>query len=178
MVEPSPGLLFRAQKRMLQIAKGVPPFFLLIDIDRQMLFGLGPEAIAFRFPVSTAKNGIGNCDGSFQTPPGLHRVREKYGHNAPAGRIFRDREDSGENCIPGCSSEDLILSRILRLEGLEEGFNRGRGIDSFERYIYIHGTNHEDRIGSPNSHGCVCMRNVDVINLFSQVEEGTLVFIG
>ena len=80
------------------------------------------------------------------TPPGVHRVCEKIGSGAPAGRIFRDRIDTGEDWPIGKPEENLILSRILRLEGLEQGLNKGKGIDSYERYIYIHGTNNEDRV--------------------------------
>jgi lipoprotein-anchoring transpeptidase ErfK/SrfK len=75
------------------------------------------------------------------------------------------------------TEENLILTRILRLDGLEPGINKGEKIDSYARYIYIHGTNREDLIGKPMSHGCICMRNNDIIELFDSVEEGTLVII-
>lgn len=111
------------------------------------------------------------------TPPGLHRVEEKIGHNAQPWTIFRSRENTGEIWRPGMDDENQILSRILRLRGLEEGINAGAGIDSYERYIYIHGTNHEEKIGTPMSHGCVCMKNDDIIRMFDIIEEGTLVYI-
>jgi lipoprotein-anchoring transpeptidase ErfK/SrfK len=111
------------------------------------------------------------------TPPGVHRVKEKYGHGVPVGRVFRDRLDTGDTWTIGEPGDNLILTRILRLEGLEDGINRGPGIDSYERYIYIHGTNNETSIGSPASHGCVCMTNKDVIELFDAVPEGTIVVI-
>ena len=129
------------------------------------------------FSVSTSRFGIGNADGSFKTPPGVHRICEKIGAGAPAGRIFRDRIDTGEDWPIGKPGDNLILTRILRLEGLQQGINKGNGIDSYERYIYIHGTNNEDRIGRPISQGCVCMKNDDVIRLFDSIEEGAIVFI-
>ncbi len=178
MPEPNRALLSQAKNRMARVAGSVPHSFLLVDVAGQTLFRIVDDAVAQKYPVSTARNGIGNRTGSLQTPCGLHRIRERYGHNAPAGRIFRDREDTGEDAKPGSIEDNLILSRILRLEGLEESLNKGGEIDSFERYIYIHGTNNEHRIGQPNSHGCICMRNADVIALFELVGEDTLVFIG
>lgn len=178
MQEPRLDLLSRAKSRMSQVIGIVPHTFLLVDVSGQTLFRIVDNAVARQYPISTAKNGVGNRSGSLQTPCGLHRIRERYGHNAPAGRIFRDREDTGDNVNPGSNEDNLILSRILRLEGMEEGLNKGGEIDSFERYIYIHGTNNEHRIGQQNSHGCICMRNADVIELFEMAGEGTLVFIG
>jgi UDP-N-acetylmuramate--alanine ligase len=102
---------------------------------------------------------------------------EKFGAGAPAGRVFRDREDTGEEWDHSQSGDNLILTRILRMEGLEQGINKGPGVDSFERYIYIHGTGREDLIGTPLSHGCVCLRNLDIIRLFDKVRKGTLVYI-
>jgi lipoprotein-anchoring transpeptidase ErfK/SrfK len=127
--------------------------------------------------VSTSKFGSGNKENSLMTPRGLHRIKEKYGHNAPIGRVFRDRIDTGEDWPIGIPGDNLILTRILRLEGLEPGINQGQGIDTFDRYIYIHGTNNESAIGTPASHGCVCMKNADIVELFDMVSEGTLVFI-
>lgn len=129
------------------------------------------------FVVSTGRNGIGGREGSGQTPPGIHRIVQKIGDGAPPGRIFRDRNDTGVDWLPGRTGDNLILTRILRLEGLEEGINRGPGIDSFERYIYIHGTNQERLLGTPMSHGCICMNNGDIVSLFDSVKEGTVVII-
>lgn len=75
------------------------------------------------------------------------------------------------------TEDNMVLTRILRLRGMEPGLNTGSGVDSFERYIYIHGTNREDLIGTPMSHGCVCMRNQDIIELFDEIKEGTIVYI-
>jgi UDP-N-acetylmuramate--alanine ligase len=99
------------------------------------------------------------------------------GHNAPPGRIFKSRIDTGCNYNPDTREENLICTRILRLEGLQLGINKGPGIDSYERYIYIHGTNRENEIGTPISHGCICMKNADIIALFNIVKENTFVVI-
>lgn len=155
----------------------VPDRYIVVDTARQRLMVVSKGKAVQEFPVSTSRFGIGNEDGSFKTPPGVHRVRGKIGAGAPAGRIFRDRIDTGEDWPIGKPGENLILTRILRLEGLQQGINKGNGIDSYERYIYIHGTNNEDRIGLPISQGCVCMKNDDVIRLFDSIEEGAIVFI-
>ena len=151
--------------------------YLVVSIEKQTLFVCSNNAIVERYNVSTSRFGNGNRENSLKTPLGVHRIREKYGAGAPAGRVFRDREDTGENWDHKQNGDNLILTRILRLEGLEEGINKGPGVDSYERYIYIHGTGREDLIGTPLSHGCVCMRNHDVIRLFDKVREGTLVYI-
>ena len=152
--------------------------------DQKMTLFRGEESI-ITYTVSTSERGTGQIENTMQTPLGLHRVAEKIGESAAVGAIFKAREDTGQTCPPGAAGrrdEDLILTRILRLEGLEEGLNRGhdrdgRIIDSFKRYIYIHGTNHEEQLGTPASHGCVRMGNLDVIDLFNRIPEGTLVWI-
>jgi UDP-N-acetylmuramate--alanine ligase len=155
----------------------VPDRYIVVDTARQRLTVMKDEIAVEEYPVSTSRFGIGNEEGSFKTPRGVHRVREKIGAGASAGRIFRDRIDTGEDWPIGKPGENLILSRILRLEGLQQGVNKGKGIDSYERYIYIHGTNNEDRIGHPISQGCVCMKNDDVIRVFDSIEEGDIVLI-
>ncbi|MBN1760425.1 MAG: L,D-transpeptidase [Chitinispirillaceae bacterium] len=155
-----------------------PPHELIaIDTAAQRLHFIGGNFIRQSFTVSTSRFGIGNREGSNMTPLGLHRVIEKIGSGAPPGRIFRDRLDTGIDWHPGLTEDNLILTRIIRLEGLEDGINRGSGIDTYGRYIYIHGTNREDQIGTPLSHGCICMTNHDIIELFDMTTEGTLVFI-
>lgn len=133
------------------------------------------------WPVSTAACGAGERDGSLQTPRGLHEIRAKIGAGAPEGAVFEGRRATGEVCTPerarAETGRDFVLTRILWLRGLERGRNRGRGVDSMRRYIYIHGTPDEAALGTPASHGCVRMRNADVIELFEQVEPGTRVEI-
>ena len=139
------------------------------------------DILLCEFPVSTARNGAGEAEDSFCTPRGAHRIAEKIGADAPLFAVFKAREATGEIWTPKLNAEepgrDWILSRILWLEGLEEGKNRGGKVDSHDRYIYIHGTNEEDKIGTPVSHGCIRMRNADVVTLFDRVAVDTRVNI-
>jgi UDP-N-acetylmuramate-alanine ligase len=151
--------------------------YLVVSIENQTLLVCSNDTIVERYNCSTSRFGNGMRENSLMTPLGVHRICEKYGAGAPPGRVFRDREDTGEDFDHEQNGDNLILTRILRLEGLEEGINKGPGIDSYERYIYIHGTGREDLIGRPLSHGCVCMRNHDVVRLFDTVKKGTLVYI-
>ena len=154
-----------------------PNNFIFIDIASQSLTYYKVSTPVINCAVSTSRFGTGNREGSYMTPSGLHRVEEKIGEGAKPWTIFRSRENTGEIWEAGMEGENQILTRILRLRGLEQGVNAGTGIDSYERYIYIHGTNHEDSIGTPMSHGCVCMKNDDVIKLYDMVDVGTLVYI-
>ena len=151
--------------------------YLVVSIETQALLVCVNDIVVERYDCSTSRFGNGNRENSLKTPLGVHRIREKFGDNAPAGRMFRDREDTGADWDHSQTGDNLILTRILRLEGLEDGINRGAGVDSYERYIYIHGTGREDLIGTPLSHGCVCLRNPDIIRLFETVREGTVVYI-
>lgn len=124
------------------------------------------------WPCSTSKFGLGYVEGSNKTPLGAFRVREKHGEEAETGTIFKSRKPVG-HWEPGTPPNgDLVLTRILWLEGLEP-----RNGNTFQRYIYIHGTDDERGIGRRGSHGCVRMRNADVIRLFDLVPEGTQVWI-
>ena len=151
--------------------------FLVQSIETQTLFICRRQTIVERFDCSTSRFGNGIRENSFKTPLGLHRIKDKIGAGAPAGRIFKGRKDTGIDWDQRSTDENLILTRILRLEGLERGINQGPGVDSYERFIYIHGTNREDLLGTPLSHGCLCLRNQDVIHLFELVSVGTLVYI-
>jgi UDP-N-acetylmuramate-alanine ligase len=172
-----PAQLLSIHRKLRPFLTGPDERYLVVSIETQTLLVCGNGAIVERYDASTSRFGCGNRENSLKTPVGLHRIREKYGADAPAGRIFTDREDTGMDWDHQQTGDNLILTRILRLEGLEEGINRGAGVDSYERYIYIHGTGREDLIGTPLSHGCVCLRNRDVIRLFDIVIEGTLVYI-
>lgn len=131
----------------------------------------GNETLA-EYPISTAKNGTGCEEGSHCTPLGRFVICEKIGQGAPLGTAFKGRQAVDLWDGTDESAEDMILSRILWLDGLEPENGNTR-----DRYIYIHGTNQESRIGEPESHGCVRMRNTDVIELFDRVAEGTAVTI-
>lgn len=124
------------------------------------------------YRVSTSKFGAGYEEGSFKTPLGNFEVCEKFGDHAPLHTIFKSRAPIGSwNPDESCAS-DLVIARILRLHGLDE-----ENANSYERFIYIHGTNHEDKIGTPASQGCVRMRNDDVIALYDLIPLGTQVCI-
>lgn len=123
--------------------------------------------------VSTSKYGLGGKEGSYKTPVGFHEVVEKIGDGEDSGRIFKGRQPTEKiyHAYMGFADEDLIVTRILRLSGLEEQVNKGPGIDSYNRYIYIHGTNQQHFLGTPASHGCIRMGNDDVIDLFERVRD-------
>lgn len=154
---------------------------ILVDVRRQRLFLLQDENTLGEWTISTATNGIGNRENSFMTPPGAHRIAEKIGDGATIGMVFKGRVPTGQLADilleDRACEEDLVTTRILWLEGLEPGLNRGEGIDSHDRYIYIHGTPEEGRLGQPASQGCIRMANRDIIELFDLVEPGTLVYI-
>lgn len=153
----------------------------LVNIKQQTLQVVHNGEITQDYSISSSKFGIGNQGNSFKTPLGVHRIAQKIGSGAPSGTIFKARIDTGKiaNILTSDepSKEDYVTSRILWLEGLEQGKNKGTNIDSFQRYIYIHGTAEEGRIGRPASQGCIRMRNADVIELFNLLKVGTLVNI-
>ena len=155
----------------------LPERLLVVDVERQRATLLDGETAVASWPVSTSRNGIGGTKGSYRTPPGWHRVHRRIGEDAASGTVFVSREPTGETWREEAPDEDLILTRILTLEGLEDGVNRGPGCDSLERYIYLHGTNHEALIGRPVSHGCVRLSNRDVTELFTRLEKGDFVLI-
>ena len=148
--------------------------------QRLRLFDMA-DACVRDYEVSTALNGAGEQMGSGCTPRGRHIVRAMIGNDAPAGAVFVGRRPTGEVWSPGLQAQfpgrDWILSRILWLSGCEPGRNRLGAVDSMRRYIYIHGTPDDQPMGVPRSHGCVRMRNADVIDLFGRVKPGTPVEI-
>lgn len=147
-----------------------------IDISGQRLYLRSSSKIVKSYSVSTSRYGVGNRSESNKTPLGLHRIAGKFGRNSRLGTIFKRRRNTGKIAKRGAGG-DLITTRILRLEGLENGINKGKDIDSFQRCIYIHGTSQEKLIGKPASHGCIRMKNRDIIELFEIVKRGVLVLI-
>lgn len=133
------------------------------------------------YVVSTGKNGIGEQENSGKTPRGWHRIAEKFGANEPKNAVFKARQWTGEVYNTELAAEyperDWILSRILWLSGLEAGFNQGEGCDTYQRYIYIHGTPETEPMGIPMSHGCIRMRNDEVVELFNLVPIDAKVYI-
>lgn len=142
-----------------------------ISIRRQMLSLLREGNVIAEFQVSTSRYGIGSEPGSFKTPLGRFRVCEKFGDDAPVGSVFVGRKPTGEISAEG-GDDDFVLTRILWLDGCEE-----QNCNSKDRYIYVHGTNQENQIGTPASHGCIRMRANDLIEVYSQVATGTPVEI-
>ena len=134
-----------------------------------------------RYSVSTSKYGTGSQNNSNKTPLGLHRIKDKIGGAMPINEVFIGRMPHGslEECIERGVElpEDVITSRIMWLEGMQPGVNQGGYVDTYQRYIYIHGTSDEDQIGTPVSMGCIRMRNADVVELYRLVESGTEVMI-
>jgi len=130
------------------------------------------ESLVATYPVSTSRFGLGSEKGSFRTPTGRFSICEKIGADAPLGAIFRSRIPTGQVWHKGCTDEDAILTRILRLDGCDT-----HNVNTLARYIYIHGTPDEHLIGTPASHGCIRMRNIDIVQLFERVATGTEVVI-
>lgn len=135
-------------------------------------------ALVKSYGVSTSKRPPSNVKGSLGTPRGLHEIAERIGAGQPPGMVFKSRAPTGRHFREFPDTDDnLITTRILWLRGLEPGVNRGGDVDTYDRYVYIHGTNHEERIGEPLSSGCVLMRNHDIMELYEEVRGGDLVWI-
>ncbi|MDG1189514.1 MAG: L,D-transpeptidase [Flavobacteriales bacterium] len=154
---------------------------LFVSIRLQKLFHIENNSIIGEYPISSAKKGVGNQKNSDKTPLGLHSIKEKHGAETPLngrmiGRIFYGHIATIYSDTTSSKTDD-ITSRILWLSGEEKGVNKGKNIDSYQRYIYIHGTSEEGKIGTPASHGCIRMTNKDVIKLFSLVKPNTKVLI-
>lgn len=154
---------------------------IVVDVVSQTLMLYEDLTVVESYPISTSKFGIGSESGSFRTPLGMHSIKRKIGDQAPPATIFKGRVNTGRQAViqrePVPTSDDWVTSRILWLNGLEPGRNAGGNVDSFRRYIYIHGTHEEGLIGEPASHGCIRMRNDDVIKLYDRVSVDTLVWI-
>ena len=153
-----------------------------IDISMQTLELLDDSGkLLRRYAVSTALHGVGEERGSNCTPRGLHVIRAKIGAGQPVNTVFVRRRPTGEIYTPQLGAQfpgrDWILTRILWLSGCEPGYNRLGTCDTMRRYIYIHGTPDERNLGVPYSHGCINMRNADLLELFDLVTVGTMVHI-
>ncbi|SDS48584.1 L,D-transpeptidase [Pseudomonas oryzae] len=144
-----------------------------ISIADQCLYGFAAGVLRLRLPVSTARNGPGERQGSGCTPRGRHQVRARIGAGLPEGAVLVGRRWTGEIWSPALAAQfpqrDWILSRILWLSGCEPGRNRLGAVDTFRRYIYLHGTPDSEPMGEALSHGCIRLRNADLIELFERV---------
>lgn len=166
---------------------GVEPTanILVVDTKQQKMVLLEKNAIKKSYTISTGKRGVGQRMNTFKTPQGLHRVNQKIGDGVPRYGIFHRREYTGTAWKPQkrhLHKKDYISTRILRLEGLQPGLNKGRDwlgrtIDTEKRAVYIHGTTMEWKLGEPSTKGCIHMSADDVIKLYNEISEGTLVWI-
>ena len=163
---------------------GVQEKVLVVDAsapEQTMLLLVRGDEVG-RWIISAATNGLGSQKGSEKTPTGMHRIAQKIGNGAPRGTIFKARQNTGKiveilTAKGQDSPDDYVTSRIMWLDGLEPGINKGGNVDSNERFIYIHGTGEEGKLGKPASHGCIRMTNDGVIKLFNLVDENTFVYI-
>ena len=154
---------------------------LFVNITKQKMYYIKEGGIVKTYVISSSNYGVGNKAGSNKTPIGLHKVKQKFGEETPIngkmiGRVFYG--DIATIYTDNTKSKtDDVCSRILWLVGLEEGLNKGEGIDSYNRYIYIHGTSEEGLLGKPASHGCIRMKNKEVMELYGKIKIGILVLI-
>lgn len=154
---------------------------MMIDIKQQRMDCYENDRLYTTYPVSTAKNGVGEQSGSECTPRGWHRIHRIIGLEHALNSVFIARQWTGEIYTPELALQyperDWILTRLLQLDGLEPGRNKGGDVDSLQRFIYIHGTPDTTELGQPGSHGCVRMRNADILALANWVLVGARVCI-
>jgi hypothetical protein len=153
---------------------------LFVRISTQTLQFYRSRELVKTYVISTSARPPSNIKGSLGTPRGLHEIAERIGGEQPAGMVFKARVPTGRHFREVSDAEDkgnLITSRILWLRGLEPGINREGDVDTYQRYIYVHGTNRERQLGQPQSAGCVLMANLDVIELYDAVRPGDPVLI-
>ena len=154
--------------------------WLAVSIETQTMQFFRKGELVRSYVISTSKRPPSNVKDSLGTPRGLHAIAEKIGAGQPPGMVFKARVPTGRHFseLPDADTHpNLITSRILWLRGLEPSVNQGGDVDTHDRYIYIHGTNHEDRLGTPQSAGCVLMRNIEIVELHEEVRAGDLVWI-
>ena len=155
--------------------------WLHVSIKKQQLCLLKAQKIQHQWAISTALNGTGCAKDSGKTPLGTHQIKIKIGQNCPINSVFIGRRTTGEiytnQLAQKYPQRDWILSRILWLTGCQTSFNRGQSVDSLARYIYIHGTPDSEPMGIAKSHGCIRMKNKDIIQLFDLVKNKTKILI-
>lgn len=153
----------------------------MVSLPQQRLWHQQGARTLATYPIAYSTREPSCVENSLGTPWGLHTVAEKYGDGAPAGQVFEARVDTGLHYAKrpdaGPEQKALVTTRILRLRGLEPGLNAGPGVDSFARYIYLHGTNHPERFPERLTAGCLHLRDSELIELYAAVPSGTLVYI-
>jgi lipoprotein-anchoring transpeptidase ErfK/SrfK len=181
--EPSPETIANFLSEYLNLKYKNRSFktYLYVSIKHQRLYLIKNDSTIRKYTISTALKGVGSKANSYKTPPGLHTIKRKIGATVPLGGILTSRVYTGNvaNILTDKTkaNADYVTSRILWLQGEEPGINKGRNMDSYKRYIYIHGTAEEGLLGQPASHGCIRMKNTEVIELFDLVEEGTPILV-
>ncbi len=155
--------------------------YLYVEVKQQKMHLIKNGELIHSYVISTAKNGLGNVQHSECTPSGLLKIHSKTGSRVPLGGIIKGPNYTGRQCEiftdETVSNEDLVTTRAIRLAGMEDGKNKGGTVDTFSRYIYIHGTPEEGRLGQAVSHGCIRMKNQDIIELFDLIDTNTKVLI-
>ncbi len=170
----------RAKERCVALGCKPSARLITVSLEHQTLSLWRDDCLVKTYVVSTSLRPPSNVRDSLGTPRGLHTIAERIGAGSPPGIVFRARVSTGRHFSELPAEEqakNLITSRILWLRGLEPGVNQGGDVDTHSRYIYLHGTNHEDRLGTPSSGGCVQLRNLDIIELYEHVRPGDLVWI-
>jgi len=153
---------------------------LYVSIIQQRMYHYKEGNCVKTYVISSSKKPPSCVENSLGTPWGLHKVSAVIGVGQPEGMVFKARKPVGKvywDCDEDMRSENLITSRILQLDGLEDGVNRGGSVDTHRRFVYIHGTNHESKLGTPSSSGCLQVSNKDAIELSEVIQVGTLLYI-
>lgn len=170
-------------KHINRVCRGVfsplSSFWLYVSIHDQKLYVYRGCFLERFYTISTSAYGVNNIENSWGTPLGLHLITDKIGKDVPFGSVFIGRKDTGKvfEEYVDWKTKGYVTTRIFRLKGLEPGRNLGGRVDTYARYVYIHGVPNEAKIGSPQTKGCIGMRNADVIELFERVPEKSLVLI-
>ena len=171
------ALAERALTRARAPLRKLPARLVLVDPAQQTTSLIEDGRVTFTAAISTSAKGIGGEEGSYKTPPGWHRIHARIGDGVELGAVFSSRVPTGDVWRGEARAEDLVLTRILQLDGLEFGINKGPGCDSLERYIYLHGTNAPQLLGQAVSIGCIRLENTRMVELFDRVREGDHVVI-
>ena len=170
----------RAKEKCAALGRKSPERLIAVSIAQQRLLFYENSVLRKAYVVSTSLRPPSNVQDSLGTPRGLHEIAEKIGAGQPPGIVFKNRVATGSHFRELSAEENarnLITTRILWLRGLEPGQNAGGNVDTYSRYVYIHGTNHEENLGTPASAGCVQMNNVEIAEFYEQVRSGDPVWI-
>ncbi len=154
--------------------------FIVVSVPQQRMQWWYRNGWYRSYRISTGRNPPSCQNDSLGTPCGLHQLADKIGDGLPLGAILQGRRFTGrcyQDLTPAENQPNFITTRIIRLRGLEDGLNCGPGHDTYERFIYIHGTNHEERLGQPDTHGCIALANLDMLDFYQRVPDGTPLWI-